>query len=114
MKRIFLTLLIAASTASTMACNKPTDDECHKAVSNIRRLTGTANSSFGADPQAAIRSCKGNASKESVQCMMNAKTVEDLQKCEGTASEKFIKAEEEAEQKRRDEWKKKQDDKGGE
>ncbi len=113
MKRILLTLLIAAA-ASAMGCNKPTDDECRKAVSNIRRLTGTANSSFGADPQAAIRSCKGNASKESVHCMMNAKTVEDLQKCEGEASEKFIKAEEEAEQKRRDEWKKKQEDNGGE
>ena len=113
MKQIFLALLIAAPLAS-LGCEKPTDDECRKAVSNIRRLTGTANSEFGADPQAAIRSCKGNASKKSVLCMMNAKTVEALSKCEGAAAEKFIKEEEEAEKKRREEWEQKKKDEGGE
>ena len=104
MKQLLLTL---ALLGTFLGCATPTEDQCRKAVDNIRKLTGTSQSDFGADPQAAIRSCKANASKNSVLCMTEAKTVEELRKCEGEAAEKFIKQEEEAELKRREDWDKK-------
>lgn len=111
MKRLLLTLVMAA-LGTSFGCDKPTEEQCKKAVENIRKLTGTSQSDFGADPQAAIRSCKSNASKASVQCMTEAKTIEALTKCEGDAAEKFIQQEEEAEKKRREDWKKKQKEEG--
>jgi hypothetical protein len=52
-------------------------------VENIRRLSNTERSEFGTDPSAAVRSCRANASKESVQCMIAARTQADLIACEG-------------------------------
>jgi hypothetical protein len=108
MKRFLLPILALLTIPLAVGCDKPTEEQCRKAVVNIRKLTGTSQSDFGADPQAAIRSCRGNASKQSVICMMEAKTVAELKNCEGDKGAKFFEEEEEAEQKRREEWKKKQ------
>ncbi|WP_428265773.1 hypothetical protein [Haliangium sp.] len=67
------------------ACGRPKADDCKKAVANIRSLYKTAGLDYGLSPQAAIRSCRGNASRESVQCMIAAKTIEELDACQGDA-----------------------------
>lgn len=76
--------LIVWSAAAMTACSKPKSEDCKKAVDNIRAIYGTAGVDFGATPEAAIRSCRGSASRESVQCMINAKTMDDLRACEGS------------------------------
>lgn len=85
-----------------VACNKPAEGDCRKAIEKIRQLTGTANIQGGADIEAAVRSCRGNASKESVKCAMEASSLEQLERCGIVSKEDLddIKAEQEAEQKK--------------
>jgi hypothetical protein len=78
-----LFVLIAWSAAALAACAKPKAEDCEKAVANIRAIYGTAGIDFGVSPEAAVRSCRGGTRRASVQCMINAKTMEDLRACEG-------------------------------
>jgi len=75
-------LLLAAATVTSAACSKPSEKDCKQAIETIRRLAGTDSDDFG-DPEKAIRSCRANASKKSVKCILSAKTYADLEKCEG-------------------------------
>ena len=88
--RLVCIAVFAALVALTLGCNKPSEADCKKAVSNIRTLTGTTRDDFGVKPQAAIRSCRGNASKASVKCAMKAATLEELEQCEGGMAESLM------------------------
>lgn len=83
-RSIFTTLLACVALAlGAAACSKPKDDDCKSAIANIRHLYGTANSAQGMSPQAAVRSCRGSASRESVDCIIKAKTLPELESCAG-------------------------------
>jgi outer membrane biosynthesis protein TonB len=83
-RSIFITLLASVALAlGAAACAKPKDDDCKNAIANIRHLYGTANSAQGMSPQAAVRSCRGSASRESVDCIIKAKTIQELESCAG-------------------------------
>ena len=74
--------LIAAALIGLVACNKPSEGDCKKAIANIRTLLGTDRMSSDTGVSAAwVRSCRGNAKKSSVQCAMEASTVEQLGRC---------------------------------
>lgn len=83
--RLGLAALLCAALGPMLGCDKPREAECKKAVANIQRVYGTAGVSFGASPQAMIRSCRGSASAESVKCFTEANSLEELQRCEGNA-----------------------------
>ena len=91
---LFAILLLAAG-----ACNKPEEGDCRKAIERIRELTGTANIQGGADVEAAVRSCRGNSSKDQVKCAMEASSLEQLERCGILSQEDLetIRAEQEAE-----------------
>ncbi len=74
---VFVTVLGSA------ACNRPSEADCQLALSNIRRILGTENNDFGKSPDVALRACRGNGRKESVACAIRAKTVDDLNACQG-------------------------------
>jgi hypothetical protein len=85
----------------TMGCKaKPSEKDCKDAIENVRRINGQDSSDMGADPIAMIRSCRGSSSQKSVECMLKAKTQEDLQGCEGEVGGKYFKSEKEATEKR--------------
>lgn len=74
------------ATGLGLGCKaKPSEKACREAIENIRRISGQDANTVGADPIAAIRSCRGNSSKEAVECMRVAKTLQDLEKCEAQA-----------------------------
>ncbi len=75
------------------ACDKPKSADCKKAVDNIIKLYGTEGREYGVKPRAMVRSCRGSASRRSVKCFMNAKSVKELQGCEGGAFEKMFSEE---------------------
>jgi len=77
MKRLFAFAIVLA------ACNKPSADDCRKALTNMQHLLGTENLSKSAgDQEGEVRRCKGGSSKEAVQCAIAAQSIEDLKKCE--------------------------------
>ena len=75
-KLAFIAVMLLAGS-----CNKPSAGDCRKAIEKIRELTGTAKIEGTSDIEAAIRSCRGNASKKSVQCAMDASSLEQLERC---------------------------------
>jgi hypothetical protein len=83
MHRSLFAILFACAAVFSTACQKPKEEDCKRAVANIRNVYGTAHFSQGVPPQAAVRSCRGSASKESVRCIIAAKTVADLGACTG-------------------------------
>ena len=61
------------------ACNKPSEDDCRKALTNVRSLLGT--SADPSDVEGDVRRCKGGSSKKNVECAINATTIEQLKGC---------------------------------
>ena len=47
----------------------------------------------GASPRKAIRSCQGNATRESVKCFLAAKDEAELQACTGESGSKYLEQE---------------------
>jgi hypothetical protein len=80
MRTRFLPLvLLLASLAPLVACDKPTEAECKTAIENLDKLHDVA-----PEPKkeaSAVRKCQASASKSSVQCMMKATTVEQANSC---------------------------------
>jgi hypothetical protein len=99
------TILLAGSLL-TAACGspKPSEERCRLAVDNIRAVNRLEKADVGAKPDTMVRSCRANSTREAVECMISAKTVEDLQKCEGEVGAKFYDraAEREAKEKNQD------------
>ena len=63
------------------ACDKPSEDDCRRAIENIKRLSGTDKQLDDAGTASWIRKCRGNSKKETVDCAMNAQTREGLERC---------------------------------
>jgi len=76
MKRALLLLLVFA------ACEKPSDDSCRKALSNMRDLLGTESATGGRDLEGDVRRCRGGSSKKAVDCAAAATSLDELEKCE--------------------------------
>ena len=58
------------------ACDKPSEENCRKALANVRTLLGTG--SPEADVQGDVRRCKGGSNKKTVECAMAATSIEQL------------------------------------
>jgi hypothetical protein len=61
------------------ACDKPTEENCRKALANMRTLLGTE--SPDTDLAGDIRLCKGGSSKKTVECAMKATSRDQLKAC---------------------------------
>jgi hypothetical protein len=81
-------LLLLGAGCST----RPSEEACEKAVNNIRKLTGQSHSEVGADKRAAVRSCRAQSSKDTVECMAEARTADELFKCGGKLADEVRKA----------------------
>jgi hypothetical protein len=79
----YLLCTVGLAAALAGCTKKPTEEACDKAIVNIRRLTGQSNSEVGADRRAAVRSCRAQSSSDTVECYVEAQTVEELFGCGG-------------------------------
>lgn len=83
MTRIARRAAVAALTAwALVGCNKPSTEDCEKALQNIQRLLKTDNLGTTESLQTEIRSCRGSSSKQAVACTIAAKSVDDLNACD--------------------------------
>lgn len=80
MKR-FLFILAALAPLGTGACNKPTPEDCRKAILHWEELLGTDTTSRNTDIEAEVRRCRGGSTKEAVTCVLDAKTLDELNAC---------------------------------
>jgi len=78
MKHLIIGLGVCLGLA---ACNKPSDADCRKAITNMQALLGTSKLNEGGI-ESEVRSCKGGSSKEAVACAIKAATLEELRACD--------------------------------
>jgi len=74
-------LVVGLSLVLAIGCNKPSEENCRKAIANMQALLGTEHLLSDADLQGEIRRCKGGSSKESVDCAMKATSIDELRAC---------------------------------
>lgn len=76
-----LALLLAIATAS-LGCNKPSEEDCKVALTNMRRLMGTESSLDQSSTAGDVRRCKGGSTKTAVACAAKAQTLDELRACD--------------------------------
>lgn len=78
------TILTAVSLAlGTGACDKPSSEDCEKALRNMQRILGTDSlNNDTAAIQGEVRRCRGASSKAAVACAIKAETLADLNNCD--------------------------------
>ena len=76
---IFVAVLAASATLG--ACNKPEEADCRKAIRNMQRLLGTDKMHSAQNVEGAVRSCRGASKKNSVDCAIQAQTLDQLKQC---------------------------------
>jgi hypothetical protein len=84
MKRFSSVIQVVAAVSllgGAGACNKPSADDCQKAILKVEQLLGTDTSTKAVDNQGEVRRCRGGSTKESVACAINANTVDELKAC---------------------------------
>lgn len=81
MKRIGLWFAFACVLGAA-GCNKPSEDACRAAITNMRSLLGTDSSSPLDNIDGDIRRCKGGSKRNAVECASRAKTVDELRACD--------------------------------
>jgi hypothetical protein len=74
-------IVIAVVFGVGAGCNKPESDDCRKAIKNMNRLMGTDKLTTSAQLEASVRSCRGTSTKESVECAIQAQTLDQLKTC---------------------------------
>ncbi|MEO8553126.1 MAG: hypothetical protein ABI678_24300 [Kofleriaceae bacterium] len=79
-----LAILASAIAAALVVggCDKPSSEDCEKALHNMQRLLGTDSFNDTASIQGEVRRCRGGSSKTAVACAIKAETLEDLNKCD--------------------------------
>ncbi len=77
----FLSYLGPLTLILAVACNKPSPEDCRKALTNMQHLMGTDNLLKTGDFETEVRACRGGSSKESVECANNATSLEALRAC---------------------------------
>jgi hypothetical protein len=77
-----IAVAVALVAALVVACDKPSADDCEKALHNMQQLLGTDNLNTTAGIQSEIRACRSGSSKTAVACAINAKSIDDLNKCD--------------------------------
>ncbi|MEO8841708.1 MAG: hypothetical protein ABI591_24025 [Kofleriaceae bacterium] len=80
--RLALALVAAFGAASVSACDKPTPEDCEKALRNMQQLLGTDNLNTTAGIQSEIRRCRGGSSRTAVACAIKAQSLDELNKCD--------------------------------
>jgi hypothetical protein len=90
-RALLMTAAVACASLACAACDRPSEKKCQEAVDNIQKITKTDEHAIGPDPRAAVRSCQANASKDAVECMIAAQTLEELVKCEGDFAKEMAK-----------------------
>jgi hypothetical protein len=70
------------SGALLTGCNKPSEDNCRKALANIRHLLGTEHLSQADQTiEGEVRRCRGGSRRASVDCAIKATNLEQLRAC---------------------------------
>ena len=75
-------MMLALALALAAGCNKPEEADCRKAIRNMQRLLGTDKLHEASNIDSAVRGCRGASKKASVECAIQAQTLDQLKQCD--------------------------------
>jgi hypothetical protein len=75
--RFALLLLLLA------ACGRPSEEDCRRALLNVQKIRGLADSPNAPDPEPSVRKCRSTATRSQVNCLIAARTEQDVAACQG-------------------------------
>jgi hypothetical protein len=81
-RKLLTAAFVVVGTMSLGGCDKPSEEDCRKAIANMQALFGTDKLLASEDIMGAVRRCKGSSKKQSVQCAIDAKSLEALEQCD--------------------------------
>lgn len=73
---------IVLALVALAACDKPTPEDCRKALLNMQHLLGTETLNTDASLQGEIRRCRGGSKRKAVECAIKAQTLDELRACD--------------------------------
>lgn len=80
MKRLLFAVCVI--TTGLAGCDKPSADDCQRALENMQLLMfGPANAFDRTDISGEVRRCRTGSTQESVACAIAAKTLDELKAC---------------------------------
>lgn len=82
MTRTLSAVVVVVLGLASAGCEKPSEEDCRKAIANMQTLLGTDKLLAAEDLQGAIRRCKGSSSKKAVTCAIDATSLDALQQCD--------------------------------
>jgi len=82
MTRLVSLMVASIFAVGALGCTKPTEEDCRKALANMRRLMGTDNMRDDGRLEGEVRRCRGGSKKKAVDCAVKAQTLDDLRHCE--------------------------------
>jgi hypothetical protein len=62
-------------------CEKPSEENCRKAIANVRALYNTDTADQAMDTDGDVRRCVGGSSRKAVECAVAAKSLTELEAC---------------------------------
>ena len=81
-RKLLAAAFVVVGTMSLGGCDKPSEEDCRKAIANMQTLLGTDKLLATEDLQGAVRRCKGSSKKQAVQCAVDAKSLDQLDQCD--------------------------------
>jgi hypothetical protein len=72
-------ILLALLALPLAGCDKPGEQACQQAIDNINKIYGSPQTT---DTRPWVAKCRAHSTKQAVQCMIDAKTKEDVEVCE--------------------------------
>ncbi|HEY5936567.1 MAG TPA: hypothetical protein VIU61_18085 [Kofleriaceae bacterium] len=75
------TVVVLLLVSGLGGCEKPSEENCRKALANVRTLYKTDTADQQMDNAGDVRRCVGGSSKKAVDCAMNAKSLTELEAC---------------------------------
>ncbi|MBV8761007.1 MAG: hypothetical protein JO257_27175 [Deltaproteobacteria bacterium] len=82
MTRLASIVLALLTLATLSACDKPTPEDCRKALLNMQHLLGTENLNTNASIEGEVRRCRGGSKRKAVACAIKATTLDELRACD--------------------------------
>jgi hypothetical protein len=77
-----ITVLVLGLVFVLGACSRPSEEDCRRALRNVQKIRGLADSPNPPDPEPAVRTCRATASKDQVACLIAAKNDQDVAACQ--------------------------------
>jgi hypothetical protein len=75
-------LLVVAVVAGFAGCDKPAAEDCRAALEKMQDLLGTRGVMTSGDLEGEVRRCRGGSTRETVACVIAAKSQAELNACD--------------------------------